>query len=582
METTTNNSTWFTMKHMLALILFGVLFLIGMIGFYTQPSEVKRSYNHYTFTDDDEKIYFDIFEPKKTDSTKKNAVIIGHGIIVNKEVMKLLALELARAGFVAVTFDFRGHGRSSGDINPAGESFDFNHVLKGGDVLLAVSFNFLTKDIRAIKDYLKQRGDINMTNLGFAGYSMAGGAAFHQLNHDTDFQAFVGIAPQPELRRTDLTHPRNMLLLHAKYDEAIMYNSLTKVMEMRTGVPKDLIETDKLYGNFADGSAAKLYIDPVMEHFLAPWNWEFIRETRNWILKGLGVENYPETFIYPFLLVMLLFQMIGVFGLFFTVAGFLLNRFCIPAVSKVIPQEILDEYSILDLLRGVILFLIIFAFPCMVLMLPMLLTPMLFSSIEIMFIFGPAFAILLYLRNLFKKQGLDFKELYTRVFQTTNRINVFIGIGLGLFFYLLLNVSIGQVFSLIPGRQKLIWVPINFFLILFSLLSIAIFLQGIIQEKISGSGKTINQMLQAGFVNFILMVLTIIFVLIGSSLVIQNYFTLMFLIPTVFFFFTISLISTYIYSKSGDIIMVSIINAIFICTIFSTLSPTLSIWSFFK
>ncbi len=116
--------------------------------------------------------------------------------MVNKAVMSLLAINLAEEGFVAVTFDFRSHGWSLGDFNGVAEPIKdaivnmfLNHEpianmtqIIGGAFTNVSIFLPLLNDLRAIKTYLAGRGNINMTNLGYVGYSMGGGVGFMQLS----------------------------------------------------------------------------------------------------------------------------------------------------------------------------------------------------------------------------------------------------------------------------------------------------------------------------------------------------------------------------------------------------------------
>ena len=57
---------------------------------------------------------------QRAGSTKAPAVIIAHGFAGSRQLMEAYALTLARAGYVAVSFDFEGHGRNptpmSGDV----------------------------------------------------------------------------------------------------------------------------------------------------------------------------------------------------------------------------------------------------------------------------------------------------------------------------------------------------------------------------------------------------------------------------------------------------------------------------------
>ena len=181
-------------KKYLTLALLSILFLFSLGIFLIFPTDIKRTYNQSTLTSDRVKIVYDVFEPKNDDFSMKTAVILGHGVMVNKNFMRTIALDLAGQGIVSIALDFRGHGRSGGSINE-------------GDI---------TTDILAVKEVLALRGDINMTNLGYVGYSMGGGAGFRLLDNDSDFRAMVSLAAGG---RAQYSTP-NLLILHGILDEA--------------------------------------------------------------------------------------------------------------------------------------------------------------------------------------------------------------------------------------------------------------------------------------------------------------------------------------------------------------------------
>ncbi|MFX0008658.1 MAG: alpha/beta hydrolase, partial [Candidatus Hermodarchaeota archaeon] len=104
-----------TKKRIILLSIFLAIFITGTVFIFTVPISVKATYNKSIRTTDGVTISFNVFEPV-SGGLSKPAIIIGHGFMANKEMLKGYALELAAAGFVAVPFDFRGHGQStSGD-----------------------------------------------------------------------------------------------------------------------------------------------------------------------------------------------------------------------------------------------------------------------------------------------------------------------------------------------------------------------------------------------------------------------------------------------------------------------------------
>ncbi|MFX0147646.1 MAG: alpha/beta hydrolase, partial [Candidatus Hodarchaeota archaeon] len=176
------------------------IFIVGTVFIFITPFSVKATYGLTTTTDDGVTISFNVFEPQGG-GPNKPAFIIGHGVMANKEILKGYAIELAATGFIAIPFDFRGHGQSSSG-NAAS----------------------MFKDIVAIKEYLNSRGDVNMSSLGYIGYSM-GGLGQSLINNDTSFTCFIGIGTglynSTNLRLGNSTNPLNILMIQAIFDEAI-------------------------------------------------------------------------------------------------------------------------------------------------------------------------------------------------------------------------------------------------------------------------------------------------------------------------------------------------------------------------
>jgi len=186
-------------KRVALICIFLAIFTIGTVFIFITPLSVKSTYGLSTQTSDGVTISFNIFEPS-SGGLNKPAIIIGHGSMVNKEMVKGYALELAAAGFVAVPFDFRGHGQST-MVEPDNK----------------------TKDIIAIKEYLNtERSDIDMNSLGYIGYSM-GGLGQQLIHQDPAFKCFIGIGTwlYPTLRNGNSTNPLNVLMIQAVFDEAV-------------------------------------------------------------------------------------------------------------------------------------------------------------------------------------------------------------------------------------------------------------------------------------------------------------------------------------------------------------------------
>ena len=86
-------------KKIVLICIFLAIFTIGTIFIFITPLSVKSTYGLSTETSDGVIISFNVFEPVTSEELNKKAVIIGHGFMANKEMMKGYAVELAAAGW---------------------------------------------------------------------------------------------------------------------------------------------------------------------------------------------------------------------------------------------------------------------------------------------------------------------------------------------------------------------------------------------------------------------------------------------------------------------------------------------------
>jgi len=288
-------------KKRIALIgIFLAIFTIGTVFIFITPLSVKSTYGLSTQTSDGVgvTISFNVFEPS-CGGLNKPAIIIGHGSMVNKEMVKGYALELAAVGFVAVPFDFRGHGQST-MVEPDNK----------------------TKDIIAIKEYLNTRSDVDINSLGYIGYSM-GGLGQELIHQDLAFKCFIGIGTwlYPTLRAGDSTNPLNVLMIQALFDEAVELPALKDSLAIRVGIPVSSVDSNKLYGSFQQGNASMIYLDDNSNHLTVAWDEDFIREARDWAINSFDIEVVDETFYVNIRGLILLLQVIGGIGFFFLTLG---------------------------------------------------------------------------------------------------------------------------------------------------------------------------------------------------------------------------------------------------------------------
>ncbi|MFX1419961.1 MAG: alpha/beta hydrolase [Promethearchaeota archaeon] len=550
-----------TKKRIILLCGFLATFVIGTVLIFNVPLSVKATYNNSVQTTDGVIISFNVFEPR-SGGMNKPAFIIGHGFMANKEMLKGYALELAAAGFVAVPFDFRGHGQStSGDTNA------------------------MFKDILAIKEYLNTRSDIDMNSLGYIGYSM-GGLGQSVIHNDTAFKCFIGIGTSlyDALRNGSTTNNLDVLMIQALFDEAVDLYTLKNVVANRTGFPISSVYTNKIYGSFEHGNATMIYLDDDSNHLKVAWDQDFIREAKDWAINSFDIDVVDENFYVNLRAIILLIQVIGGIGFFFlTIEPFSklilfkkeeierdleikFYKIDTPDISiKNISVRTL-AYSLLLGILGIIIFIPI-----------MLILPLAIAGFVVTLLFGQVFGLLILIWRIGKKEKLSFRDILKKPFgggRTKLLRELALGVILTTILYIIAYVSIGlNYLALLPSIDKIWTIPI-FFVIYFVVILIQnMLMQMIVQNKFSDSLKNNLKVVFLGFIFPFLYFF--VYLLIVAGITRSFFYFGVFLPIAIIMFILTSAVSVITYKKTGNIISASVINAILSTFLVITMSPPL-------
>ncbi len=545
--------------------IFLAIFVIGTIFIFIVPLSVKSTYGLSTQTDDGVTISFNVFEPLDG-GLNKPAFIIGHGSMVNKEMVKGYALELAAAGFVAVPFDFRGHGQST-----------------TGDSSLKIN------DVIAIKEYLQTRGDVDMNSLGYIGYSM-GGLGQELIHNDTAFKCFIGIGTwlYPDLRKGNSTNPLNVLMIQALFDEAVELSYLKESLATRVGIPISNVDSNKIYGSFQQGNASMIYLDDNSNHLTVAWDEDFIREARDWAINSFDIDVVDETFYVNVRALILLVQVIGGVGFFFLIVDPLSNLILQSKNERengaeMKPYKInASDYSIKSLSVKSILYSLLLGIPGLIIFIPILLIlPLAIPGFVVALLFGQAFGLMVLLWRIGKKDDLAFKDILKEPFKGRNRFlrQLALGAILATILYLISYLSIGlNYLGLFPSLTKIWTVPIYFVLSFFVILILNIITQVIIQNRFDDS---ITNTIKILFLGFILPFLYYFVYLLLIGVVMRSLFYFGTFIPISLVMFTLtSAVSIITYRKTGNIVTGAIINAVILTFLIVTMSTPQSGFEF--
>lgn len=570
-----NLKRWIKSVNKRQVILFAFflsLFIVGTVLISVIPTSVKSSCGTVQ-TSDGETIAFNAYEPVYSEESKKKAVIIGHGFMANKEFMKGYAIELAAAGYVAVPFDFRGHGQSTGELNQAR----------------------LINDVQAIKSYLGNRGDINMNNLSYIGYSMGGGPGNIIVNNSLDFSAFVGVGTSlGDIRNGTAANPLNVLMIQAKFDEAFDLSILKQQVGNRVGLSASNVDSNQLYGSFQDGNATKIYLDDNSNHLAVAWDTDFLREARDWIINTFPDTPTPDENFYGHIrLVFLLIQIIGGLGMFVYIIYGLTSLFNyrkqhsnnksseesdklsteIRLEGKRIEFETISTTKFLSL---TILYSLLFGIVGMLLMIfAFIVFPLAIEGFILSLLFGQTFGLLILLWRLGKKHNLSIMEIFKKPF-VGNRKELVKSIALGLIIavilYGILYASVGRNYmGIIPSIVKLPWLPIYLLVAFVIFLVYNLTIQFVVQPRFSDDLKSM---------------LKVFLIFFGIQFIYLNAYLLMLcaIMGSLFFYGTmipvatpILLISTLVavlcYKRTGNIISGTLCITIFFVLVVSTIAP---------
>ena len=550
-----------TKKRIILISIFLLTFIIGTVLIFITPIGIKSTYGKTVTTSDGVTISFNVFEPKNG-GTNKKAVILGHGVMSNKEMLKDFAIEFAAAGFVAIPFDFRGHGQSTGEHR----------------------WGSLTNDIQAIVSYLNTRPDIDTSNLAYLGYSM-GGVGIQVVNESTDFKCFIGAGTRfpTDVRKGNYAAPLNILMILGRYDELISPEDLKVGLSDYTGIPVADLDVNQLYGSFQEGNASMIYLDDLTNHVLGNWDPDFIREARNFLGNVFpDVRPVDENYIMNTRLLILSLQLFGGLGFFVLIID-PLSQLILKSKEEELFKLELEDGNIISIGSKTFAYSLIFGLPGIFIFIPILL--LLFLAVAgfvSALLFGQAFGILILLWRIGKKRDIRLIETIKKPFKTSrsNIIRQFLlGILLAVILTLIIYLSGGlNYIGMIPSVIKIVWVPLFLIINFIIFMVYGLVFHGILQNKFGGDTKSLIKVSVIIFGTLFLYWFTYLFIV---ALVMRSFFYFGSFLPFAIPLFLLNAFtSTLIYKKSGNIIAGAIVNTLFFTLMICTIAPYQSGLSF--
>ena len=216
-----------------------------------------------------------VFRPQVTTDASSRArpvIVIAHGFAGSQQLMQPIALTLARNGYIAVTFDFAGHGRNT-------------KPMPGGVADLARSTQALLAEIGEVAAFARALPGAD-GRLALVGHSMASDLVVDYAMTDASVSATAALS----LFGRDVTanSPRNLIVIDGAWEPAMLTGAGYRIVGMAAAGAAIQRVT---YGDFAAGTARRLVLAEGAEHIGVLYSRDALRETLAWMDSAFGTQE---------------------------------------------------------------------------------------------------------------------------------------------------------------------------------------------------------------------------------------------------------------------------------------------------
>lgn len=194
-------------------------------------------------------------------------VVIAHGFAGSQQLMQAFAVTLARNGYLAVTYDYFGHGRN---LEP----------LAGDVTEVEGATRFLLDQTAAVVDYAVALPGAGQ-GLALLGHSMATDIIVRYAGSDPRVDATVAVSMfSPAVTEQS---PDNLLIIVGNF-EGFLKTEALRVLGLVTEKP----EAGVTFGSFEDASARRAVFAPAVEHVGVLYSPTALREAADWLDRTFG------------------------------------------------------------------------------------------------------------------------------------------------------------------------------------------------------------------------------------------------------------------------------------------------------
>jgi hypothetical protein len=204
---------------------------------------------------------------RRAQGPRAPAIVIAHGFAGSRQLMEAYALTLAQAGYVALSFDFEGHGR-----NPTPMSGDITRIDGTTQVLM--------REVGRVVDAALALPAVD-GRVALLGHSMASDVIVRQALADPRIGAVVAVSMFSDA--VTATAPRNLLIVSGEWEAFLRENALRN---LRLAAPA--AEEGAIVGDPASGTGRRAIVGPGVEHVGILYSATALRETRVWFDAVFG------------------------------------------------------------------------------------------------------------------------------------------------------------------------------------------------------------------------------------------------------------------------------------------------------
>jgi dienelactone hydrolase len=200
-------------------------------------------------------------------------VVIAHGFAGSQQLMQSFALTFAHDGYIAVTFDFPGHGRNRSPLRGS--------ITDAGGATQA-----LVEATRRVADYARGLGDGRLAVLG---HSMASDVVIRYAETAPNVGATITVSMFSPM--VTAAAPANLLVIVGDWEGMLKREALKAVALASAPAPPAAGIT---YGSPAAGTGRRAAFSPQTEHLSVLYSRDSMREALDWLDRSFGtVRTQP-------------------------------------------------------------------------------------------------------------------------------------------------------------------------------------------------------------------------------------------------------------------------------------------------